>query len=602
MLCKEGAYNSLFIIKNLTKMNTDNFSIPISPNIINAIASAYKDPYRVLLEYIINSVDASSKFYDTSTNSYKKDIVITFTHKGKKANDSEFIFVDNCEGFTKSIEKSYWEYFSVGLSGKASDTQTIGKFGVGMMTFAGICNKLKISIKEQDYENLGEIIFSTSAFNQPGLNSIPISFDEPAYKGDIKDSFTKVSLSEFKPNKFKEFNFNEFKSEVELHLDQILRRKNLVIKLIDNKNKEYVCKPLDYDAIEGEPFERTLTELKNMHYRKGRKEKIIPITPNVVKLYIKVTKNKIFEGRRLYFCSGGVRIDGISKFEEFRTNQKGFTWSHPNAVGYVDITGIVEPALTRDSFEPSENLKPLFYTLKKLEPEIKQYIESQMQDVKANNVKKLELELNNALKKFLEKKNQKAKEIKKTNIHSNETERVKVTLLNSEGEKQATSNLKGKATGEKDKELEKSGKKQNNLNEIELKIPKEDSVTIDNNIDTNNLFSLRIDDLNEPDKDEHNNPYRSKFTGSEVVIFQKHPAFQAKIDEANGSQKISEGLVTYLSTEIVMHYLVNYTDILSQEDSYSHKVLSEFITMIYEFESYLKDLKGKDLSELDLNI
>jgi len=602
MLCKEGAYNSLFILNNLTIMNTDNFSIPISPNIINAIASAYKDPYRVLLEYIINSIDASSRFFDPQSNSYSKNIEITFTHKGKKASDSEFIFEDNCEGFSRSVNESYWEYFMVGLSGKSGDTQTIGKFGVGMMTFVGICNKLKISIKEKDFENLGEIIFTTSAFNQPGLNSIPISFEEPAYTRDIKDSFTRVILSEFKPGKFKEFNFIEFKSEVELHLDQILRRKNLVIKLIDNRSKVHVCKPFDYESIEGEPFEKTLTELKYMHYKKGKKERTVSISPHTVKVFIKVTKNKIYEGRRLYFCSGGVRIDGISKFEEFRTNQKGFTWSHPNAVGYVNITGVVEPALTRDSFEPSENLKPLFYTLKKLEPEIKQYIETQMNEVKANNVKKLELELNNALKKFLEKKNQKAKETKKTNTPSKETESVKITLLNSKGEKPATTSSQNNFKGGKNHESEKREEKQNKTNEIELKIPKDDSITIDNNIDANSLFSLRIDDLNEPDKDEHNNPYRSKFTGTEVVIFQKHPAFQTKIDEANGSQKISEGLVIYLSTEIVMHYIVNYTDILSQEDSYSQKVLSEFITTVYDFESYLKELKGKDLSELDLNI
>lgn len=586
-------------------MNTDIFTLPISPNILNIIASGYKDLYRVLLEYPINAIDASSKFYNASTNSYTKNIIITITHKGKKAIDSEFIFDDNCEGFSSSIHKSFWENFNVGLSNKAGETQTIGKFGVGMMTFAAICNQLKISIKEKDYEKLGEITFSTSLFKKSGISGVPITFDETDYKGNINDSFTRVILSDFKPDKFKEFNFNEFKSELELHLDQILRRKNLVITLIDNKNKEHVCKPFDYDSIEGEPFERTITELKYMHYKRGRKEKTIQIAPNKVKIYFKVTRNRILEDRRLCFTDKGVRIDRISKFEEFRTNQKGLVWSHPNVVGYVDITGVVEPALTRDSFEPNENLKPLFYTLNKLEPEIKEYIESQMREAKTESIKKLELKLNDALKKFLEDKKHNARDTRRIKNNNSETEKIKVTLINGEENKLTTENDPGKKNSklnENEGKGVKTDNNQKNLRELELQVPKEDTAFLENYIDRNDLFSLRIDDLNNPDEDEHHKPYRSKFTGPEVVIFQKHPSFQSKIDGTNGSQKISEGLVTYLASEIVMHYMVNFSDLLNHEGSLSQKVLSEFITTVYEFESYLKDLKGKDLSELAIDL
>jgi len=586
-------------------MKTNNFILPISPNILNIIASGYKDPYRVLLEYIINSIDASSKYYDASSNSYTKNIDITFTHKGKKANDSEFIFEDNCEGFSNSMQDSFYKSFNVGLSVKAGETQTIGKFGVGMSTYAAICNKLRILIKVKGYEKLGGITFNTSLFKKSGISGVPITYDETDYKGDINDSFTRVILSDFKPDRFKEFTFNEFKSELELHIDQILRRKNLVIKLIDNKNNEHVCKPFDYDSIEGEPFQRTITELKYMHYKRGRKENTISIAPNAVKIYLKVTKNRILEDRRLCFTDKGVRIDRISKFEEFRTNQKGFVWSYPNAVGYVDITGVVEPALTRDSFEPNENLKPLFYTLNKLEPEIKEYIESQMREAKTESIKKLELKLNDALKKFLEDKKHNIRDTRRIKNNNSETEKIKVTLINGEESKLATENAPGtkkSKMNEKESEEEKTENNQRKLSEIELKIPKDDTVILNNNVDRNDLFSLRIDDLNDPDEDEHHKPYRSKFTGSEVVIFQKHPSFQSKIDGTNGSQKISEGLVTYLASEIVMHYLVNFSDLLKHDGSLSQKLFSEFITTVYEFEGYLMDLKGKDLSELAVDL
>jgi len=580
-------------------------SIPISPKILKAIALSYKNAYMVFSEYITNSIDQANKlFFNEQTNSYAKDIVIKVTHKGKNAKDSNFTFEDNCGGLEHKMESSTLDYLTVGWSRKAGDSKTVGKFGFGIMSFLGICERLTLSQKTEGWDHIDHIIFDSKNFETAGLQAVPIIFGDPTtYKGPISDKFTTVTLSDFKTEKFKEIDFEEFKSELETHFDLILRRKNITLMLIDNKGKEHICMPFDYDSIESSPFERTLTELKVMHYKRGKREKTISILPASVKMYYKVTKNKILN-RRLYFASSGIRINTVTKLYDYRSNQKSDTYSHPNLIGYIDITGVVEPSITRDSFEPNELLKPLFYTLHKLEPEIKEYIESELRSAYSGNPKLLEVKLNEAINKFLKKKNRKLNN-KKKNIEerAEEFENIEALLFNKVG-KQSISSNRDDINSEKQspENVKNIAEKMNRLEEVDIQIPKEE--TSQRNTDTDikdNLFSLKIDDQNEPDTDENNNLYRSKFTGSEIIIFLKHPAFQSKLEASDGEQIITAGLITYLATEIMMHYYIHFSNLHNDEDdnSFLHGVLNEFISSVYEFENYLKDLKGKCITELN---
>ena len=200
---------------------TDNFSIPISPKILNAIALAYKSIYRLLMEYLTNSIDQATKmFFNEETNSYTKQIIISVTQSGKNPKDCKFIFEDNCEGFSRSTENQLWQLFNIGNSEKSGDMKTVGKFGVGLMLFVGFFLNLLVSVKTMGWNHLEEIAFDSNLLNTPGLSRVPISYSNSIYEGDINDSFTKVILSGIKPNKYKEFNFKEFISEVELHLDE----------------------------------------------------------------------------------------------------------------------------------------------------------------------------------------------------------------------------------------------------------------------------------------------------------------------------------------------------------------------------------------------
>jgi len=44
--------------------------INISPRIIPSISTIYSDPYRVIMEFIDNALDAAEEFYDSETKAY----------------------------------------------------------------------------------------------------------------------------------------------------------------------------------------------------------------------------------------------------------------------------------------------------------------------------------------------------------------------------------------------------------------------------------------------------------------------------------------------------------------------------------------------------
>ncbi|MBK8382755.1 MAG: hypothetical protein IPL16_12885 [Ignavibacteria bacterium] len=103
------------------------------------------------------------------------------------------------------------------------------------------------------------------------------------------------------------------------------------------------------------------------------------------------------------FINKGRRIIEISKVDQFRSNQRSSIWSNPNVTGYISVTGILEPTPTRKDFRSTSLLKALFYTLNKLEPEIKDFVENETKINFSNKLNEIEEEINSALDKYLQK-------------------------------------------------------------------------------------------------------------------------------------------------------------------------------------------------------
>lgn len=379
--------------------------------------------------------------------------------------------------------------------------------------------------------------------------------------------------------------------------------------------KEYLCKPFNYDEIPGEPFEETITSLSRTFNKKKGTEKTVSIYPHKVKIYLKVTKDKILD-RRVYFINKDRRVTSVSSLEQFRTNQKSLIWSHPNVIGYIDVTGVLEPSLTRDSFEDSENLKPLLYTLLKLEPKIKAYVQAQLGSYNSGGSELIDQMLNDAYQKFLKdmhgKRESDKDKIKKTNKFEEAFEKKKYVFFeleddNSSHNKTGKSKIKGlqgepKSSGEqRESNINDSNTLTDKLQEVEFDIPvkrKTLPAEIKDRKDLNSKISLKIDTVNEPEKDEQRVEIRSKFTGSEIVIYSKHRSFQDRLDKANAQQVINSRLISYIAAEVVLNHKAMSSDINSNNELSQPKILSDYITSVYEFEKYLKSLDGENLNVL----
>ena len=571
--------------------------ISISPKILKAIAMSYKNPYRVIMEYIDNSIDEADRCsLDRKHNSYKKEILIIITHIGKNAMNSSISIEDNSGILNTSLARSIDQYFFIGESKKAQDNLLNGKFGFGMMSFLSICNNLMVSSKTGGTDFIVKVFFNAKEMDKPSQNSIPFKTTIEEYKFGIEENFTRITLSEFFPNKFKEFDLLKLKSEIELHFDLILRRKNLTIKLINNKGKEFICKPFDYGSFASANFELSFSSLNIMHYKKGKQEKTIPLNGRVLKVFLKVTPKKVID-RPPYFVINGRRIDKITKFEELRTNNKSSIWGHPNLTGYVDVTGIVEPAITRDRFEESDNVKPLFYTLIKLEDDIRKYIDIELHIDTSRSFNELEKRLTEAFNKFVEKNKRKALSSKK---QAEETKFEKRSFLmysvngivNSSANKKRRNTLVSKG----EKGMNKNDN-YNRLSEVEIDIPCPDKKQNDEwGTEKFNDLSIRIDTQNEPSVDENGKAVRSIFTGNEILIYKRHPQFEKRINVEYGVEIITSKVISYLANEVITHY--STLDLNGHSERSGSTYYSDFVTLVYDFESSIKVLEGKKLTEL----
>ena len=99
------------------KINYDNESIIQQ-------AQIYTDQYRVIMEYIDNSIDAAEDFYDSESNSYSKEIQIRIVKSNNKKNP-EIMIADNCTGMKITPDMP----LTIFRSSKKNDLRTNGMFG-----------------------------------------------------------------------------------------------------------------------------------------------------------------------------------------------------------------------------------------------------------------------------------------------------------------------------------------------------------------------------------------------------------------------------------------------------------------------------------------
>jgi hypothetical protein len=578
----------------------------ISPKIIPSISSGYNNPNKIFMEYIDNSLDSAEYFFDKSTNSYKKPILITLKLKGENDKNAEIEITDNCTGID-NIEKVV---NSIGNSDKKSQTFTNGQFGYGIHSFMATCNSLEVSSK---YFNKSEALYLPIKREQFNVDSSDkVLFPDPQEIDFTAESGTVIRLSDFDRGSWKEIDFNEIKKEIIEHFELLLSRKNLTIKLEDQYGNEFHCDPFDYDSIDGDEIYEETNKLE----RTSSREKF-PVTSffeldTPIKTYIKITDNKIIEKPPLFFIKGRAigKVGDIFK----RSKHKSDIWNHPNITGYIDLAHHIEPTIVRTDLKNDNKTRALFnYLENTLEPKLVEKVNLIKKTNESKHYQSLENELNKVLSKLakLDSLNYRTEIIsgKDTKLeigsegqgfelgagakdHGDKTlnpENDPINIGESEGEGFGPTETKGELPGEKG-DGESPVRDQESPYAGELGTKKRKSG-----------FNITISEI-DPDEKEDNGEVkqiRSKYVDGTIILFKNHPDFLERVDTSSrrGEPRVSQRLITYLAGEITVHYKHIFQTRNGQPE-YNIALFENLVEFIYQFESMLKHLDGKNLSDI----
>ena len=534
-------------------------------------AQIYSDEYRVLMEYIDNSIDAAEQAYDKENNKYDYDIKISIEKSG-----GNILITDNCSGMNIGRNKP----FTIFQSDKRDDPGTNGMFGFGLFSCFSICESLSVKTMKKKSNTEYSFIFTPRTFIMAKKDDIEFDLFEKTLQRSDRWNGTIVTLSKFKEDMLEDICFDKLKAEIEKHFELILMRENISITLVDEQGIESTCIPFNYSDYSVNPFQKTLTTLYQTNSKKFKTEIAIPIEETPVKIFLIAAKDTDLN-RLPFFIIKGRRISEIAKVENFRTTKKSAIWSRPNVTGYIDVTGVLLSNPTRKDFSKTDLSKALFNTLLKEEEEIKNYIDTESEINLNNKFNDFESKINSVLNDFFKRS---SAQDNLRNISDGYNEYMLSgykTAYRNHGE----INKPG-SNHSSNKKRAKSERKRDH--KFAVKFPNdspEDS-------STSGKLSVKIDSDNEPHKNMDGQPIRSILLDSSIIIFSRHEDFKERISNSRkGFIEINPRIIQYISMEIIIH-IINNTD---QEDTVDTSKYKNFVSSVLKLESGMKDLIGERL-------
>jgi hypothetical protein len=582
--------------------------LKISPKIIPTISSVYNNPNRIFMEYIDNSLDSAEYFFDSSANSYTKPILIKLKLKGENDKNAEVEITDNCRGIDK-IEKVV---NSIGDSDKKSQTFTNGQFGYGIHSFMATCNSLEVISK---FFNRSQALYLPVKREQFNVNSSEdVFFPDPQEVEFSAESGTIIRLREFDRGSWKEIDFNEIKKEITEHFELLLSRGNLTIKLEDQYGNEFYCDPFNYDAIEGDEIYEETNRLERISSRGKSTVTSFFELDTPIRTYIKITDKKIIDKPPLFFIKGRAigKVGDIFK----RSKHISDIWKHPNITGYIDLSYHIEPTAVRTDLKNDNKTRALFsYLEKTLEPKLIEKLDFIKKSNESKHYRSLENELNKVLSKLakLDSLNYRTEIVsgKDTSLeigsegsdfelgfgakdHGDKDlnlDENPISIGESEGEGFGPSDIKGDLPGEK-------GEGDSPIRNQESPYAGESGSKR-----RKSGFNIKISEVDDPDKKEENGEIkylRSKYVDGTIYIFKNHPDFLERVDTSSrrGEPRVSQRLITYLAGEITVHYKHILQTRDGRQPEYNIALFENLVEFIYQFESMLQHLDGKNLSDI----
>lgn len=548
-----------------------HFNPVISPVIISNVASTYTDAYRVLMEYIDNSIDAACLRIDPNTHEtiYQNDAEITIETYGRSYFIGKIIIKDNCKGILNL--KDVLQH--IGYSNKKSQSWTNGNFGFGIYSFMAVCSILEIKTKARGKNFSETVIIKRSDFEKEKISDVNLNIKSTVKLDSFPEQYTEIILRGFDKDKWDDFKDIYLDLFISKHFDLILRKSPVKINLVkDNKIKQ--CKPFMYTIHTGESFEKEFT----IKTGKGS-----TVKTKTGKIFLRYTFQKVIN-RPVAFFSKGRMINNVNQISLFDSNNKTLIWSNPQLTGYIDTADILSPVITRNTYKNDIDTKRLFTQLKKLEPVIINFINKCNQKNATTHFNRLEDIINEKIKCSIKNKQKIKRKPQSGDI---------VTINDNDkgyGMECIQFELTEKGTSAQRRSKRASCRVMANprrSNIISADSYKFETLIVNPVKDEISSIKIKIEGNAQPLKDENNNPLLSILVNNEVVIYKKHKDFNERIRRSRlGEEFMTKSLISLIIIEFLSHYLKQIKP---------KNEMNEFRELYYILEKELAELNDQHL-------
>lgn len=525
-------------------------------------AQNYTDVYRILAEYIDNSIDSAEELFDFTTDSYSRDIEITVTKSGSRKKNRLLTISDNACGMKISLNGEY----TIFKSDKKEDPSTNGMYGMGMFSFLSICDKMTVDTREISSQYSYNFEICRKIFDTPNGTFPEYEVKSAKVSENDLSSWTTITLSEFHSGKYEEIDLETLKKEIETHFELILKRKNIKITFQESR-KILNAEPYDYSKISATNYSKNILKLHKTHSKRFNSKTEFDISDSPCTIFL-VVSSSMEINRDPVFINKGRRIIEISKVDQFRSNNRSSIWSNPNITGYITVTGILDPTPTRKDFRNTNKLKAFFKTLNELEPEIRKFIEDETKIDLSDKLNRIEEQINSAVNDYLKDSMKKMSKYKEfySSVDSNYTDST-----SSGGNKKTSTNKSNSSSKSKPK-----------VKKVDIELPEKELISTG--------ITIKIDNTNSPQTNASGDPLRSIFRDSTIIIYRNHADFQSRMPQSmKGNYKFEEKIIQYISMEIITH-INSELETATKENKYV-----KFVTDVYDLEGYLSKLKGQKI-------
>jgi len=346
--------------------------------LLNHIAQRYTRTSRIIMEYVDNSLDDAEALYNEQTDAYGRPIKILIEiNRQKVAQESnvlsddtlkpnsekpgqvnsavkpskaskkksqkqqenwitEVTVTDNCRGMNSATLNRL--IVNVGDSSKRASKFTNGQFGFGVHAFRACAKNIEFKTKASGKKTLGLKIDRDNEY-----------FSKPKYVGQDgvqTTTGTIVKVSNFDNTWSEQLEPKEIVREIRHHFSRLLERKNLEIEVKNiAMGTATVCTPYQYTGLR-------IRKSFRKDYKFGEE---------TVRCRLFVA-DQAQSGKNCLFISKGRRVNEVSEVKSFMkmSRCKYGVWSHPNLAGYIDVTNVLDPVITRDEFRLNNTRKLVF--------------------------------------------------------------------------------------------------------------------------------------------------------------------------------------------------------------------------------------------------